>query len=217
MKPYPSIPHAFQLSEITKGLTSSSKLYIFDKLDGSNIRVEWDKKQGFYKFGTRHQLLNPNDPVFGLIPNLFKETMAPQLEPILKEQKYDNATCFFEYYGPNSFGGFHNDNDVKKLSLLDVSPYKVGILNPTDFMRIFGKLDLPALIWEGFYSPQLIKDMYYQVVNGELPGVTFEGIIGKVDSGSKVPPTMFKLKSQAWLDRLKTKCGNNTILYEQLK
>lgn len=38
---------------------------VFDKLDGSNLRFEWSKKQGWYKFGTRHRLFDNTDPVFG--------------------------------------------------------------------------------------------------------------------------------------------------------
>jgi len=44
MKSYPSIP-----GKHTNGIP----LTVFDKLDGSNIRAEWSKKRGFYKFGTR--------------------------------------------------------------------------------------------------------------------------------------------------------------------
>ena len=50
MKQYPSI----------SGKLVNTKIYAFDKLDGSNIRGTWSKKRGFYKFGTRTQMLDEN-------------------------------------------------------------------------------------------------------------------------------------------------------------
>ena len=46
MKQYPSIPGLKELEKL-KG----RKIYVFDKIDGSNIRAEWNPKKGFYKFG----------------------------------------------------------------------------------------------------------------------------------------------------------------------
>ena len=43
MKQYPTIPKTIQ----------SIDIIAFDKLDGSNIRAEWNPKKGFYKFGSR--------------------------------------------------------------------------------------------------------------------------------------------------------------------
>ena len=51
MKSYPSIPK-FSFGDI--------KLHTFDKLDGSNLRFEWTKKKGWYKFGTRSWLKKKN-------------------------------------------------------------------------------------------------------------------------------------------------------------
>jgi hypothetical protein len=35
-------------------------VYMFEKIDGSNIRVEWSKKKSFYKYGSRHDIYNFN-------------------------------------------------------------------------------------------------------------------------------------------------------------
>jgi hypothetical protein len=43
MKTYPSISRDIV----------GQPIYAFDKLDGSNIRAEWSKKNGFHKFGSR--------------------------------------------------------------------------------------------------------------------------------------------------------------------
>ena len=53
MKSYRSIPFANKIPE-------NETFYVFDKLDGSNIRAEWNPKKGFYKFGSRSQLLTPD-------------------------------------------------------------------------------------------------------------------------------------------------------------
>ena len=48
MKSYPTIPRQNRRLNYA---------YVFDKLDGSNIRAEWNPKKGFYKFGSRTRLL----------------------------------------------------------------------------------------------------------------------------------------------------------------
>lgn len=58
MKEYPSIPFW------NKG-TFGERVYVFEKLDGTQLRIEWSKKQGFYKFGTRGQLINEEDRIWG--------------------------------------------------------------------------------------------------------------------------------------------------------
>lgn len=45
MKQYPHIEYA------NKNL--GDKIWAFNKYDGSNIRLEWSQKRGFYKFGTK--------------------------------------------------------------------------------------------------------------------------------------------------------------------
>jgi hypothetical protein len=43
----------------------------FNKLDGSNLRFEYSQKRGFYKFGTRKQIIDSNSIPFGFAVNLF--------------------------------------------------------------------------------------------------------------------------------------------------
>jgi hypothetical protein len=71
MKSYPSIPKK----------VSEDPVYLFDKLDGSNIRAEWTKKNGFAKFGTRNRLMSPEEPFGKAIP-LIMDTYAQDLEKI---------------------------------------------------------------------------------------------------------------------------------------
>jgi hypothetical protein len=46
---------------------------------------------------------------------------------------------------------------------------------------------------------------------------TFEGVIckGPIDRKTKLP-IMFKVKTRAWLDKLKNKCADNEKLFEEL-
>ena len=69
--------------------------YIFDKLDVSNIRAEWSKKEGFYKFGSRKRLTNANDVLLGKPPDLVREKYERDLHDIFKKQRYERAICFF--------------------------------------------------------------------------------------------------------------------------
>ena len=56
MKSYPSIP---------TDIRADVPIFAFDKLDGSQIRVEWTKKSGFVAFGTRTRALEASHPWLG--------------------------------------------------------------------------------------------------------------------------------------------------------
>ena len=45
----------------------------FDKMDGSNLRFEWSKKRGFYKFGSRNVMIDENHEQFGKGVTIFIE------------------------------------------------------------------------------------------------------------------------------------------------
>lgn len=190
MKSYPSIPDL----ESPKG--SSKQYYIFDKLDGSNIRAEWSKKRGFYKFGTRRRLLDASDPIFGGVIELLQDTSGPKLEAIAKSQGWKRCMFFFEFYGPSSFAGKHEPEDPKNLALLDVAPYKKGLLNPKTFLALFeGVPHAPLLL-----KAPLDADLVQSVRDSSLQGMTFEGIVAKREGKQGID--MYKVKSQAWLDAL---------------
>lgn len=56
MKEYPSIPAAADLLARPDAYLGQP-FVAFDKLDGSNIRAEWDRKKGWLRFGSRRRLL----------------------------------------------------------------------------------------------------------------------------------------------------------------
>src|SRR5271157_1156187 len=166
MKYYPSI---------TKEIRHDIYIYAFDKLDGSNIRAEWNSKRGFYKFGTRNQLMDESTQPWGQAILLIREKYEGDLTKVFKEQGWKDAMCFFEYWGPGSFAGTHNFEEKLDVTLIDVNPYKQGILFPADFIRLFKHLDLPKVCYEGYVSTELFD----QVKQSTLPGMTYEGVVCK--------------------------------------
>lgn len=75
MKHYPTIP---------KTVIHDVDVHVFDKLDGSNIRAEWNPKKGFYKFGSRKQLID-EDTFLGKSIDLIKAH-----EPSIHESPWGN-------------------------------------------------------------------------------------------------------------------------------
>lgn len=203
MKSYPSIEKRFAKKET---------YYFFDKLDGSNIRAEWSKKKGFYKFGTRKRLLEEKEEGLGEAVTLIK-ALEKDFSDFAKKQKIDRFVAFFEFFGDNSFAGNH-EKETHKVVLIDLNIYKKGFLPPKEFMNLFenSNIEIPKLLYVG--KPN--QDFFESVWNGTLKGMTFEGVIGKRMIG-KNSHDYFKTKNKAWLDKLKEKCGNNQALYNRLK
>ena len=194
MKSYPSI---------TTKMTRTN-VYVFDKLDGSNIRAEWSDKKGFYKFGSRTKLIDENHPVFGEAVKLIQEK-AEQLSSIFKRQNWKRVVAFFEFHGENSFAGSHED-EQHYVTLIDVSVYKKGMLEPRQFVQLFREVGIPNLLFTGRLNENLVTS----VKNGTLEGMTYEGVVCKhVDKGIH---HMFKVKSRAWLSRLKVMCNGKHFI-----
>lgn len=175
---------------------------VYDKVDGQNIRAEWSKKRGFYKFGSRQVLIG--DVESAAVEACIKE-LEPKFAPIFKKSRLDRITCFFEWFGPNSFAGMHDPNDEMGVVLLDVWIPKKGMLDPRDFEKWFrGKVPLPALLHRGNFN----KVDEAAVRANCFKGVTFEGVVVKGHKAHKQElPPMFKVKTQVWLDRVKDRFG----------
>lgn len=187
MKSYPSIP---------KLPRRKFKAHIFDKIDGSNLRFEWSKKRGWYKQGTRRRLFDETDPVFGQALPLFLTSLAESLEKIFVSQRWDRAIAFAEYWGPQSFSGLHTPGDDMRLSLIDVSVHRKGILLPQAFVELFGHLDTATYLGQAMWGPELVSS----VRQGSFEGVTFEGVVGKALVKNQL--VMAKAKTQAWIDKV---------------
>lgn len=191
----------------------SEHILAFDKLDGSNIRAEWTRKNGFNKFGTRRRLLDPAEPILGEAVALFQEKYADSLNHIFRKERMTKATAFFEFHGENSFAGQHEDEE-HTVTLFDIHNYKQGLLTGSEFMKLVGnRVETVPVIWEGKVNLGFIK----QVRENTLEGMTFEGVVckGKLDNRNR--PNNFKIKSEGWLQRLKNKCGDDEELFKRLQ
>jgi len=203
MKTYPSIDREPQ----------NVPVYAFDKLDGSQIRAEWTRKKGLWKFGARGRLVGPDDKLLGRAEQLVREKYADDLNRLCRKQRWTRAVAFFEYYGSRSFAGWHHlDDDDHTVTLFDVAEDKYGLLEPREFLRVFGDLDIAPLLYHGNANSLFIAE----VQEGRLEGMTFEGVVCKAKSHSPGRPLMFKLKNRAWIEKLKAKCGDNTSLFNEL-
>ena len=101
MKHYPSIEH---WSEDLLG----RRVFAFDKLDGSNFRAEWNHKRGWYKFGTKGQMIDEKNEQFGNAIPIFLNKYGDYLPHVFTKQHYKSIRSFVvfcEYLGQNSFAG----------------------------------------------------------------------------------------------------------------
>jgi hypothetical protein len=196
VKSYPSIPQ-------NRGRTLREfAAHVFDKLDGSNLRFEWDRKRGWHKFGTRTQMLDRAHPALGAAIDVFERTLAEPLARLATDQRWQELVAFAEFWGPRSLGGRHEPDDPKSLTLFDLSPHKKGILGPEEFLRLCGALPTPRYLGEFAWTGAFVE----RVRRGELPGVTLEGVVGKAGAGHRL--TMAKAKTQAWIDRILARYGD---------
>lgn len=204
MKQYPTIS-----KEIVKG----EYTYLFDKLDGSNIRGLWTKKKGFNRFGSRTELIDKTHLLLGKAPELVLEKYNEDLSRRLYKERVDQALCFFEFYGPSSFAGNHDlVNETQTVTLIEISLHPKGIIKPKEFLKLADGLDHAKLLYEGFLNQEVIES----VRNGTLPNMTFEGVIGKTNSGTPGLPNMFKIKNVNWLKKLKEFCKGDEALFNKL-
>jgi hypothetical protein len=203
MKEYPSISTNI----------SDKPVYGFDKLDGSNIRAEWSKKRNFYKFGKRHGLIDRNESQLGESVDLINEKYSDKLSRIFYDLKLESSLCFFEFFGPNSFAGNH-EKEKHDVVLLDVCYNKSGFMEPKRFIETFSdKVEIAKLLYYGVPDTSFLES----VKNGTLENMTFEGVVCKSGYISPGLPLMFKVKNQAWYDKLKTKYKDQPELFDKLK
>ena len=205
MKSYPSIPHSSK--------SPRQKCHAFVKYDGSNLRMEYSRKRGWYKFGTRKMLFDSNHPTFGGAIALFQESFASDFEKVFKDKFFkgiDSIIVFAEFFGSKSFAGQHQEDDLKTLVPFDINLNKKGFLSPKEFLDYFGHLKVAELVYMGNLNQTLIdgvKNNNYEVVDfrsrydiiTEAP----EGVICKGGRGHSL--WMCKIKSLAYLRTLKDK------------
>ena len=205
MKHYPSISH---------DILWDTNVVAFDKLDGSNIRAEWSKKRGtFYKFGSRRKLIDEKEPILGKSIPLIVSGFEKELNDVFMSKGYESAICFFEFFGKNSFAGQHKEDDHHDVALIDVAPYKKGILPPKEFIDLCGHLRIPEVLHVGPVDASFLSS----VRDGSLENMTFEGVVCKHLSKNGKLTEMFKVKNDAWFKRLKEICGDDEGKFNELR
>lgn len=216
MKAYPSIQYW------NKG-TFGEKVYCFSKIDGSQLRVEWSKKRGFFKFGTRGQMIDETHDQWGEAVKIFLETYSDSLPAIFRKKyrEVENFVCFAEYYGYNSFAGNHELLDKKHVALFDVSAYKRGILPPKEFVDNFQLPETVSFLGVRTYGRELIETVKRSKwtpfkIESDRPQLTFEGIVCKWIQKTKGQDLvkMTKIKSSDWLRKVKLQYGEDFLIKE---
>jgi hypothetical protein len=193
VKQYPSIPRA------SGSAFRSFEAYLFGKLDGSSLRFEWNPKTGWSKAGSRRRLLDESDPILAPALALFQTTWDEPLARIARDKHYVRLTAFLELYGPHSLAGQHLAGEPKTLTLFDVAPFGGGLLGPAEFLRIFGALPIAPYLGQATWTRELVE----RIRTGQLPGATFEGVVGKGLVGREL--VMAKAKSQAWIEAVRAR------------
>ena len=197
MKTYPTIEHA------DRG--NGQHCIGFEKYDGSNLRFEWSPKRGWFKCGTRTRLFDESDPDFGAAVPMFVEDLGIEVQAICQDrlprkQKLTQVIAFVEFFGPSSFAGTHNPDELKELRLIDVVVNRRGFLDPADFVSWFGGLDeMARVVYEGTMTGSFIRD----VQEGRF-GVN-EGIVCK--GGHRHRRWMLKIKTDEYKRRVQEAFG----------
>lgn len=189
----------------------------FDKLDGSNLRFEFNKKRGFYKSGSRNVMIDENNEQFGIGVKIFKEKYEEPLTKIFTSKKYrdiQSFVCFAEFVGTKSAFGKHDfENDIFDVILFDVDRYKKGLVPPKEFIDDFGHTGIPRVIYTGNLNKEFVNRV--KINEFELS----EGVIckGKIQTKKGVDKLYYcKIKTDDWFTRLRS-LGDERLIDEEIK
>lgn len=196
---------------------------MFDKFDGNNIRIEWSRKRGWYKFGTRTILIDETSE-YGIAIRLFHEKYADALDQVIRCAKttrsIQNAVGFFELHGPNSFCGIHVPGDPLTVTLFDFDLDKRGIMLPRQFVDTFGHLDIPRILYEGPFCVDLITEVRAGMYPATYEGGVCKGVNRREGRSDQHGLWMAKIKTERWLQDLKARAladPNNVILRQAMQ
>lgn len=193
------------------------QVYAFKKYDGQNFVVKYSVKRAeFQLFGSRTQLIDESDPMFGKAIVLFKTVIANELAAkVKKEVKKKNSVFentneiefYFEYVGEHSFCGSHDANDEIQLVLIDIFINKKGYIEPKKFCEFTEGMTIPVA--ELIYKGKLTKDFIHSIENNdwtapnpEFPTVK-EGVVCKKTTRDGTWLKKTKVKTFWWLNKLK--------------
>lgn len=224
MDKYPSIPSRLPDKYFGK------EFYWFPKYDGQNFRAEWNNKKGWYKFGSKNQLVDTTDKYWKKAIELFMDTTGKHLDKYLREKSNKFCIVFCEYWGPTSLAGFHNLEGPMFMTIVDIKIDKKGFVAPCNFYPTIQELvkmteyfDPNGISYLDAYTEERIKAvklgaLYLDEPDRSLEYVkytghpcTFEGVVGKRMEGSQL--IMVKLKTNAWREEIKATFGDAAHVY----
>jgi hypothetical protein len=182
----------------------------FEKYDGTNIHVVWRRDYGWESYGTRR------DSFLWMFSGIGQfEQAHPELKGVAAlwdpESKLDNyltinypnaqeIIVFAEYFGVNSFAGQHKPADQMQLVIFDIQ-VDGKMLSPEELIEEFKDFNIANVVFKGKFTGQLFID----VRKGKYP--VNEGVVVKGIVDDQV--YMCKIKTEAYLDRLKTEFKDN--------
>jgi hypothetical protein len=191
MKHYPSI-----LGVNKNPIGFGEQCIAFEKIDGSNLRWEWNSKKGWTsKYGTRTHLFDKKDEVFGCSVDLFFNKMASKLENQFKNDRLfrdsNKITVYAEFFGECS------PEDPKELYLLDIWVDRKGFIGPKNLLKLFTThLIIPKVIYCGEFTKSFEQDVRMNIIYPLNEGVVVKG--GEFDKH-----WMVKIKTNDYMNRLK--------------
>ena len=205
MKEYPSIPAISDLPA-RSGDRLGGPFVAFDKLDGSNIRAEWERKKGWHRFGSRRRLLDPSQPLLGQAVRLILDGYGDGLAKAFADnpalRRPQEAMAYFEFLGPHSFAGLHDPaelgvpaNEPFRVVLIDMNLHRRGLVSAEEFIAQFGHLGIPRVVHRGVLDREFVADVRAGRF-GEGEGVVCKG-------GEGHGRWMAKVKTDAYLKRLR--------------
>jgi len=207
MRQYDSIPFG---NAKTFG---SGPWMVFDKLDGSNLRVEVHTKKGnFTKWGSRKVLMDVSNEAniltkaVGIFESHYEA--ATILQYLRTFSKNSLFTLYFEFVGLQSFAGQHEEDDTHELRLLDIWEEKRGFIPSSDLTRAF-PLFVPNSLGTIF---ELGAEFLAAVQGGTLEGMGMEGVILKhpnLRTYNSKNPRMMKIKRSDWIQKVQAKHKND--------
>jgi hypothetical protein len=122
--------------------------------------------------------------------------------------------CFAELVGTKSAFGQHEfGNDTFDTILFDIDQYKKGLVPPNEFVKTFGELGIPRIVYTGNLNRELV-----QRVKANEFGLT-EGVVckGKVTTKKGKDQLFYcKIKTDDWFARLRA-LGDSRLLEEELR
>jgi hypothetical protein len=193
--------------------------FVFHKYDGSNMRAEWSRKRGWYKFGTRKCMIDHTDEIYGKWVVMFQQKYGDVLDKLFRKDKYfrgvQSVVAFAEYFGKESFSGAHKPWDTYDTVLFDVNVHKKGFMSPRDFVDVFDGIPVAELVRECNFGEELVQQVRKQTIDinskYEIRAEVPEGVICKGDSGHRL--WMCKIKTEAYKEKLKKEYEGDWIKY----